>query len=45
VEGSGIGLSIVKKIIQAHGGDVWVESEYGEGSTFYFTLFKNEVKT
>lgn len=45
VEGSGIGLSIVKKIIQAHGGDVWVESEYGKGSTFFFTLYKNEVRT
>jgi signal transduction histidine kinase len=37
-EGSGIGLSICQKIIRRYGGDVWVESEPGKGSTFYFTL-------
>lgn len=38
VGGSGLGLSISKKIIDAHKGKIWAESKFGDGSTFYFTL-------
>ena len=43
IEASGVGLAVVKKIVEMYGGKVWAESEIGKGSKFSFTLPKMEL--
>ena len=38
LEGTGLGLSLAKRLVELHGGRIWVESELGKGASFMFTL-------
>ncbi|MCP4612256.1 MAG: DUF3365 domain-containing protein [Planctomycetes bacterium] len=43
-EGTGVGLTVTKKLVELYNGNVWIESKVGEGSTFFFTLPKQEIE-
>ena len=44
LQGLGLGLSIVRTYVKLHGGRIWVESEYGKGTTFLFTIPQPPLK-
>jgi PAS domain S-box-containing protein len=43
--GTGLGLPLTKRLIETHGGKIWFRSDYGKGTTFFFTIPKNQFKT
>jgi signal transduction histidine kinase len=43
-DGEGMGLAIVKRIVERHGGEIWLESEVGHGSTFHFTVSQTHLE-
>jgi len=44
IEGTGVGLTVAKKIAELYGGKIWLESEIGQGTTFFFTLPKQDTE-